>query len=168
MPKAGESFYDQMTIADPGEQISEAKTPMEFYKCLLCDKRMLWVHKSIQQHMKKRHNKTIVSYTMDNVTKIMQQVTLANTTKIKKNKEKKPTEEKIKKKKKKARWYDGCEYLCSICNKIFKQKPYLSNHLITMHQLTYDEYRIKHNVQEKIREYECKICNKLVLWNIQS
>ena len=75
---------------------------------------------------------------------------------------------KIKKKKKKARWFDGCEYLCSICNKIFKQKPYLSNHLISMHQMTLDEYRIKHNVQEKIREYECKICNKLVLWNRDS
>ena len=79
-----DSFNDHMTVAHPGKLYYEAKIPMEFYKCLLCDRRMLWVHKSIHQHMKKKHNRTIVSYTMDNVTKITEQVTLANIGKVKK------------------------------------------------------------------------------------
>merc|ERR1712106_812091 len=101
--------------------------------------------------------------------KVKEQIDLANAGSVKEIKVKKQVKEKQKKRiKKKLSWCDGCEYLCSICNKIFSHKTYLNNHLISIHQTTFEEYRIKHSVEERIREYECKICNKFVLWNRDS
>ena len=74
---ASDSIKVHMTYLHPSEKCPNEKIHLEFYKCIICEKRMLWTHQTIGEHMKKNHKITIADYTRVNVENLIEQVNQA-------------------------------------------------------------------------------------------